>query len=156
MTDEPRGFGRVVVALDAGDGRDFALELARHVSESVSPELLGLFIENVRLLDYARSRLAREITRTGLERPLSRELLERRIRSQSAQAKLHFEQAATRLGLSCSFRVTRGEMAAELLAEAAEAEALVLSFAERQAPPEPWLVAAVGRVIEAGRAAVRA
>lgn len=147
MSDETRTIGRIVVAVDAGEGSEFALELARHLSEAVSPELLGLFVENVHLLDHTRSRLAREITRSGRERPLERGRLERQIRDESLRARTRFEQAATRLGVRHSFRVARGEIAAELLQQAAEAEALVLSLAERAAPPDPWVRATVERLI---------
>ncbi len=148
MTERVRSIGRIVIAVDAVEGSDFALELAMHVSQSVSPELLGLFIENARLLDYTRSRLAREITRSGSERPLERAYLERAIREQSAQARLRFEQAAARLGLRHSFRVTRGELAAELLRQAAEAEALILSLAEHAASPDPGVLAAVEQLVD--------
>lgn len=148
MSEPSRSIGRIVIAVEADDASELALELARHLSESVSPELMGLFIENAHLLDYSRSRLAREITRSGRERPLERTQLERQIRQLSAQARARFEQAASRLGLRHSFHVTRGEIAAELLQQAAEAEALVLGLAERAAPPDPWVRTVVERLIE--------
>lgn len=150
MTEEPRRVGRIVIAVDAADVGDLALELARHVTESMSPELLGLFVENARLLDCSRSRLAREITRSGRERPIVRDRLERQIRYESAEARSRFERAAARLGMRSSFRVARGEIVAELLQQAAEAEALVVSLAEAGALPDPWLGAAVERLVRDG------
>lgn len=150
MTDVTRRTGRIVVAVDSDNGGDFGLELARLLTEAASPELLGLFVEHVHLLDYARSRLAREITRSGSERPLDRARLERQIRDQSTRAKLRFEQVATRLGLRSTFRVTRGEVASELLEQAAGAEALVVTLAECVARTEPWLAGAVERLVAEG------
>ena len=105
---------RVLVALDAPDAKEFALDLARLVSLTTAPELLGLFVESTRLLEYAGSRLAREIMLTGRERPLERALLERQLRAESAQARAWFDAAATRLGLEHTFEVARGDFGAEL------------------------------------------
>lgn len=120
---------RVLVALDAPDAKEFALDLARLVSLTTAPELLGLFVESTRLLEYAGSRLAREIMLTGRERPLERALLERQLRAESAQARAWFDAAATRLGLEHTFEIARGDFGAELARYAADVEALIVSFA---------------------------
>jgi hypothetical protein len=128
---------------------EFALDLARLVSLTAAPELLGLFVENARLLEHAGSRLAREIMLTGRERPLERAVLERQLRAQSALARASFEAAASRLGLPHTFQVARGDWVAELASRAAEAEALVVSLARETRRAELWLGATLRELLAA-------
>jgi hypothetical protein len=146
---EARKTSRIVVALNPEDARDFALDLARFISLTTTPELLGLFVESAHLLEHARSRFAREIMLTGRERALDRAVLERALRAQSAQARAHFEAAAARLGLPHTFEVARGEVAAELLRCAAEAEALVVSLTREARGAGAWLGAALRQLFAA-------
>lgn len=154
MSSQPHKRSRVVIALEATLEDDFALEIARDLVASASPELLGIFVENVRLLDYARSRLAREIMLTGRERPLDARQLERQIRAQSARVKARFEAVASKLGLPHMFQVTRGELIAELVERAAEAEALVLSIARQSGTAARPVDPAIRRLFEAPPRAV--
>lgn len=117
-----------MVALDSDNVRAAALELARHLRSDTPYELLGLFVEDIHLLRHARSRLAREIMLSGRERPLERYALERQVRAQSVQIRQRFQAAASALGLTHSFIVARGELLAELIRQAGEADALVLSL----------------------------
>jgi hypothetical protein len=125
--------GRVVVALDPEAPSEVALEIARHLSQGAASELLGLFVEDARLLAHAGSALAREIVLTGTERPLERTALERQIRAQAEEQRRRFESAAARLGLRHAFQVARGEWLAELVREATDAEGLVVSVARAAA-----------------------
>lgn len=122
---------RVVVALDTSGPADYLLEIAQYVPAATAAELVGLFIEDARLLQYAQSRVAREILASGSVRPLQRAALERQIRAQSVQVRRHFEAAATRLGLRHVFRVARGEIVSEWIRSAAEAEALIIGLTAR-------------------------
>jgi hypothetical protein len=149
VTPEARKRSRVLIALAAADAREFALDLARLVSLTTAPELLGLFVENARLLEHASSRLAREIMLTGRERPLERAVLERQLRAESAQARTSFEAAAARLGLACTFQVARGDFGTELASRAAEAEALVVSLAREARRADFWLGATLRELLAA-------
>jgi len=120
---------RVVVALDPS-ARDLpALDIVRCMIKEALPELIGLFIEDIRLLEHAHSRLAREVMHSGVERPLDLAALSRQLRAQSARVRRRFESAASELGLPCTFQIARGEVFAELTSRAAQAEALVVTFA---------------------------
>ncbi|MCI0654328.1 MAG: hypothetical protein L0Y38_02435 [Methylococcaceae bacterium] len=119
---------RIIVALDSVEPRDVALEIARQLQFAREREFLGLFIEDTHVLDHARSRLAKEVMLSGTERPLNRNTLERQMRAQSTQVRQRFEAAASQLGLRHTFRVARGEFLAELLEQAVDADALVLSL----------------------------
>jgi hypothetical protein len=146
VTTEARK-SRVLIALAAADAREFALDLARFVSLTATPELLGLFVESTRLLEHASSRLAREIMLTGRERPLERAVLERQLRAESAQARAGFEAEAARLGLTYTFQVARGDFGAELASRAAEAEALVVSLAREARRADFWLGATLRELL---------
>ena len=125
-----RTTSRVVVAVDRGDGQDYVLELAREIVPAAVFEMLGLFVENTRLLEHAKSRFAREIMLSGRERPLDVRSLERQLRAEATQARTEFEAAAARIGVPHAFQVARGDFATELLRRATEAEALIVSLTE--------------------------
>src|SRR3970040_589441 len=149
MNAAPPKASRVVVALALADGWNFALELARYVALTSTTELLGLFVENTRILEHAQSRVAREVMLTGRERPLERTALERQMRAQSAQMRASFEAAASRLGFPHAFQVARGEIGAEWVQCAGEAEALVVGLAKEFRRTSEWLRAAPPRLFAA-------
>ena len=124
---------RIVIALDAAAQHATALDIVRCMISETFPELLGLFVEDVRLLEHAHSRLAREVVLSGAERPLELGALSRQLRAQSEQVRRSFEAAAATLGLPHTFQVARGEFLAALANRAAEAEALVVSLAPGKA-----------------------
>jgi hypothetical protein len=141
--------GRIVIALDPEAQNDLAFDIVRHLSESASSELLGLFVEDARLLAHASSRLAREVVLSGHERPLERPALERQIRAQAEEQRRRFESAAVRLGLRHAFHVARGEWLAELVREATDADALVVMLASRAAALRGPSVAALRELARA-------
>lgn len=149
MSTPARGRARVVIALEPAGTDETAIELARHLVLSGSPELVGVVVENVRLLEYARSRLAREIVPSGLERPLDAVLLERQMRAQSARVKAHFEAVAARLGLPHAFQIARGELVAELTGRTAEAEALIVSLSAAAGAAGTWVESGLRRLFAA-------
>jgi hypothetical protein len=140
---------RIVVALDPEAQHELALEIARHLPQNAATELLGLFVEDARLLAHASSRLAREIVLSGGERALERPALERQMRAQAAEQRRRFESAAVRLGLPHAFHVARGERFAELVREAADAEALVVTLAAHAAALRGWSASALRQLARA-------
>jgi hypothetical protein len=128
-TDSPTE-SRVVIALDAGERGDYAVELARLLVPTEAREMLGLFVENQSLLEYAGSRQAREVLLTGSQRALSRSTIERQIRADAARARALFEAASARLGLPHRFETARGDILLEPVRRSAGAQALVVSLAE--------------------------
>ena len=117
---------RIVIALGPGTASSGGIELVRHLSRDPGAELLGLLIEDVSVLEHARSHLAREVLLSGLERPLEEKLLEKQIRAQLAGVRARFENLARQLGLRHGFHVMRGEMISELIKGAAGAHTLVV------------------------------
>lgn len=140
---------RIVIALDAADARDTALGLARHLRGERPYELVGLFVEDTYVLGHAHSRLAREIMLSGGERPLEVNTLERQMRAQSTLVQRRFEAAAAQLGLPHRFRVARGELLAELLEEAGQAEALILSLTKNSLRLNEMIRTAMARLSQA-------
>jgi hypothetical protein len=135
MNEQPAS--RIVVALDPAGGAEFALEIAAFVSGGTT-EIVGLFVEDVRLLEHARSPLAREIVLSGRDRSLDRESLERQIRARAAAVRTRFEDAAARLGIRHVFQVARGDVLAEVARGAAGADVLVVSLGAETGRPAGW------------------
>lgn len=130
----------VVIALDASEPGDFAIELAGSLAGPAAPELLGLYVESSLLLEHARSHRAREILLTGAERALDRRVLERQLRSQAERARARFEATSARLGLACRFEVARGDILEEPIKRAASARALVIGLRwSASTPPAGFL-----------------
>lgn len=145
---------RIVIALETSRPADYLLEVAQYVPAGETAELVGLFIEDARLLQYAQSRLAREIVLSGGVRPLERGALERQLRAQSAQVRRHFEAAAAKLGLRHEFQVARGEIVSEWIRSATEAEALIVSLAVGEGFPAESRRDVVAQLARAGLHAV--
>lgn len=143
---EPRP--RVVVAVDA-DASDLPLEIARHLLAGTSTELVGLFVEDRRLFEHAAAALAREVAYTGRARVLERPRLERQLRARAAEARRQFEASAARLGLAHDFQVLRGDVVAELVREAADAEALIVGFTAGAAATSAWWARTLRNLLEA-------
>ena len=108
-----------------------------------------MFVEDARLLAHASSRLAREVVFGGGERALELPALERQIRAQAAEQRQRFESAAARLGLRHAFHIARGERLAELVREAADAEALVVTLAAHAAASRGWPASALRQIARA-------
>jgi nucleotide-binding universal stress UspA family protein len=106
---------RVLVALDASPPSETALESAARLAARMEAELLGLFVEDIDLLNLAGLPFARE---SCLSFALSRRLvtadMERALRARAERARALIEQTAVRRSLRWSFRVVRGRMAEEL------------------------------------------
>lgn len=132
---EPRP--RVVVAVDA-EASDLPLEIARHLLRDATTELVGLFVEDQRLLAHATAAIAREVPYSGRARALEKPKLESQLRARAAEARRHFEASATRLALAHDFQVLRGDIVAELVREAASAEALVVGFTAGATAASAW------------------
>lgn len=149
MNTVSRRRNRIIVALDAVDPRDVALEIARHLRNSTAYEFLGLFVEDTYILNHAQSSLAREVMLSGKERPLERDTLERQMRAQSSKVRQRFEATASELGLLHSFRVARGELLTELVEHAHDADALVLSLTKNSIRLNELVLVALERLAEA-------
>jgi nucleotide-binding universal stress UspA family protein len=121
---------RILVALDASPHSQAALEAASELAHALKAELVGIFVEDVNLLHLAGLPFAREVGYpSGIARPLDSPSMERELRIQAEQARQALTGVAARRQLRWSFRVARGQVAAELLTAAQEADLLALGRA---------------------------
>jgi len=138
LNTHPKQATRIILALDAAARTSIALDMVRCMTAGGIAELLGVFVEDMRLLEHARSRLAREVLLSGVERPLDAKTLSRQIRAQSQRVRGDFEAAARKLGLPHSFRFARGEGYAELVLHSTGTETLVITAATSGAARAAW------------------
>ncbi len=147
MNDSSRP--RVVVWLDPTAPHEESLHVLAGLGEI--SEILGLFIEDMSLLKLSHLPVAREITfEEPLARQIDRQTVERQFRVHGARMKTLFETAAKNLGVSHSFRVTRGEPGAELLKVSTGCDMLVLSHSRRHFGPRLTIRARLGKLLEGG------
>lgn len=118
---------RIVVALDASLRSLAALEAAADLAATWHAELVGLFVEDAELLRLASTPAAiRFLYPSGNEAPLTALFLESELHALAGQARRELAAAARRAGVRWSFRIVRGNVAAEVLLAAAEADLLTL------------------------------
>lgn len=121
---------RILVALDASPHSLAALEAAAELAEQFHAELLGLFVEDVNLLRLAALPFTHEVRMfTASHRRLKGEEVERHLRARAREVRRTFRVLVERRELRGTFRVTRGPVARELLAAAAEADMIILGKA---------------------------
>jgi len=127
---------RIMVALDTSARSSAALDTAAELAGALGAQLLGLFVEDINLLRLAGLPFAREVGRaSAAARPLDFSEVERAMRMEAARAERSIAGAAQRLQLQWSFRVTRGQMIAQVLAEAQQVDMVVLGRAGEYATP---------------------
>lgn len=118
---------RILVALDASATSRAALRAAAHLAAAMQAELLGLFVEDRRLLQLCDSPFCREVGfYTAAVRPLESQRIERQLRVLAEELRRTLARVAGESQVRWSFQVRRGEIEAELLNEAADA--LLLSL----------------------------
>ena len=123
----PNDIRRVLVALDDPMESRSALVAAAGIAKRLHAELIGLFIEDTRLLQLAGHPAVRHVSGAGhAEAGADALAMERALRAQAALMHAALARAAETQALQWSFRVARGRVAAELLAAAPEADMMVL------------------------------
>ena len=114
-----RRIRRVLVALDASPGSVAAAAAAARMAAALEAELAGLFVEDHDLLQLSQSTQAQQVGfLTGAAEPVGAEQMESQLRVQAARARRTLSRLAAREGVTYTFRVTRGRVAAEILAAA--------------------------------------
>lgn len=143
---EPSGASirRILVALDASVSSLAALEAAVALASRLEAELIGLFVEDVNLLNLAALPFAREVGfPSALRRRLGSVEMERSLRAQASRAEAALIAAAEQQSVRCSFRVARGEVTEQVLEAATEVDLLALGRARLRA----WRASSASRVI---------
>lgn len=119
---------RILVALDASPESLGSVEAAAELAAAMHAELLGLFVEDLELLELATNPFARQMDLlTATLRPLERPVVERRLRLAAERARSALERTAGRRGITWSFRVRQGRVAAEIEAAAGDVDLVWIS-----------------------------
>ncbi|OGI43433.1 MAG: hypothetical protein A2150_00315, partial [Candidatus Muproteobacteria bacterium RBG_16_64_11] len=126
-------FRRILVALDASTPSLAALDAAAAVAAKWEAELLGLFVEDINLLQLAALPFTREVGfPSAIQRPIEPQDIERRLRAQARLSKQALARVAGRFNLRWSFRTERGQIVTQLLEVAREADLIVLGLRGRK------------------------
>lgn len=121
---------RILVALDASQHSLAALQAAAELAAHLKAELAGLFVEDINLLRLAGLPFAREIHYpSAIVQQMESPRLERELKAQAAQARRALMTAAEQVRVAWSFQVVRGQVTAEVLAAALDADLLSLGIA---------------------------
>jgi nucleotide-binding universal stress UspA family protein len=117
---------RVVVLLDASAPGRAALEAAAAHAAELEAELVAVFVEDVDLLHLAGLPFAREIGFPSAERrELDASSMERALHQIAEEARRSIAELAERRPLQWSFQIVRGDLSAQMLAAAAEADLVI-------------------------------
>ena len=118
---------RVAVALDASQQSSQAMQAAAELAASLQAELEGIFIEDINLIRLAELPFTREIRPASMtEETVNLQRMEQELRSLARQEQQKLELIAREKGISCSFRVRRGQVKTELMEAVTEVDVLTL------------------------------
>lgn len=136
MTDEPRHFTRLVLGLHS-NASDHALQVAVDIADGLHLDLLGLFLEDENLRDFARFPFARELSFTGTWHAVDHDRMVHDLEIAARSVERAFAKAVkNRVGTS-RFEVMRGPAAHTIEAMSSSADIVVVaepsSAAERLA-----------------------
>ncbi len=118
---------RILVALEAGESTSELLEAAASLAAGLHAELVGLFVEDSELLEAADLPVTRSIpSHAQAYAPLDAGLMRRALRIWETKAGDALASAAERWRVEWSFRVVRGTMEEQVLAEVRSHDLLAL------------------------------
>jgi len=118
---------RVAVVLNASMQSSQALQAAAELAASLQAELEGIFIEDINLFHLAELPFTREIRPASMtEETVSAQRMEQELRSLARQEQQKLELIAREKGISCSFKIRRGQIMAELMEAVTEVDVLTL------------------------------
>jgi hypothetical protein len=127
-----------LVAVDASPFGLAGLEMAVHLAGAWDAELLGLFVEDDRLMRLAGLPFAREIAfSTAASRPLGPSGMECMLRAKAERVRQTLVESAGRAGMSWSLQVARGDLVPLTLAMTARGDVVVLAKDCPAARPAP-------------------
>ena len=132
-TEDPRSevkIRRVVVALDNATAPGQMLEAAAGLASGLGAELVGLFVEDQRLLRFAALPFAQELgLATARARPVAIADIERALKAQADRLRRLLSETAQPFGLAWTLQVTRGDVLQAALAYAGIEDLLVIGRA---------------------------
>lgn len=120
---DPEPIRRILLALDAVGHSPRLLETAIRLAARLDAELHALFVEDRNLLRLAGLPFAREVRLTSATtRRLQNQEMELTLRAQASRTQQALAVAAERMKVRWTFRVTRGELAAEVAGESLQTD----------------------------------
>lgn len=130
MSEIGRKLQRILLPLDVSRDSLTALEIAFDLAAALGSEISGLFIEDAELLVAGSLPFAREVgSFSGIIHQIGSTDIEHRFRAVAGKARQALAEAGHRLNVPSSFRVTRGDVTAEILTAATDADLVVLGKA---------------------------
>lgn len=142
---------RILVPLDASPHSLAALRAAVRLAAVLDAEIDGLYVEDAELLEVCRYPFAREVARfPSPRRRLEAEDIERDFRLQARRIQETLAGLVHETGLTWRFTVRRGRVAAEILAQAPQADLVVMGRVGRTLTGAK-IGSTVRRLIEARR-----
>ena len=130
--DAEFGVRRIMVAIDGSIHASAALEAAAALAAQLHAELEGVFVQDVDLARLAALPVGREIQfLSGRGRNFTADELDSQNREQEACARRAIVAAAERACVTHAFRVARGQVDAEVISAAGEADLLVVGIGSR-------------------------
>jgi nucleotide-binding universal stress UspA family protein len=141
---------RIVVALDASSADQATVSAAVEMAACFEAEVVGLFVEDADLFRMAgRSSMTAVDALLAMHHDLDRDGIERLLRARARRMRRCLSTAAEQMEVTVSFRVTRGRVTTEVLAEAEKADVLVLSRSGWALVPSRRISAAARAVLSA-------
>jgi hypothetical protein len=150
---------RIWVALDSATRSIMPLETAANLATHWQAELLGLFVEDICLLQLTEIPLIREIRYPlAAAEPLNLKRMERELRIQGEKVREQLSLIAQRTQIPWSFQVVRGHIAQEIPAAVADialptplAIFIVTETQEAAQRVERQTIALLGEVVASNR-----
>jgi nucleotide-binding universal stress UspA family protein len=135
MPVEDEKVRRIIMALDTASSALPAIEAAAGLALGLNAELVGLFVEDERLLRIAGLPFAREVGHASARaRTLAPAAIENALRAQAEQLRRLLAAAAERLSFTWTLEVVRGEVPRSVLSRAGGSDLLVLGRSEYSWP----------------------
>ena len=123
---------RILVALEADGGASALLEAAADLAAGLDAELVGLFVEDIELLEAADLPVTRTVPSHALvQGPLDVRLMRRALRVSANRAGDALAAEAQRRRVKWSFRVVRGTLEEQVLSEARQDDLLALGSSDK-------------------------
>lgn len=143
---------RILVALDASPHSDAALEAAVKLAALLRAEVIGLFVEDIMLIETAELPLIREVSRfTRVPRQVSRRHIEHQYRAQARRLEERLRLSAERARVTWSFHTARGTVTVEIVGAAAESDLITLGKTGRSPAGRKRIGSTVRAILQEAR-----
>jgi len=143
---------RILVALEPSESGRAALAAAAEMAARLEAELIGVYVEDIDLLNMAALPFGREYsTETTGGRDVDRGAMVRALRGEAGRLRREMEAAARREHVRWSFRVARGRVAAELLTASEDADVMIVGRASHTTPRRVRVGSTTRTVVSRGK-----